>query len=300
MGPSDVPDPATPTVARWSHDAARRLERQGWLPDDARRDVSVIARQMLGWDHGDWILQQQSPLTAANVILLNALVDRRATHEPVAYITGEREFFGRPFQVTPAVLIPRPETELVIETAGEILRTSLSGQSAPHVVDVGTGSGCVAVTLALEHPRVRVSATDISGAALAIAARNIAHHGVSDRVACLETDLIGDVADVDLIVSNPPYVAERDRRYLAPDVERFEPGTALFGGPDGLDVIRRLLTVARRSLKPGGAIVLEIGSDQGDSVEALVSACDLAWSATHRDLAGHPRVVVAHRRAESV
>lgn len=296
----EVPDPATPTVARWSRDAASRLERQGWLPDDARLDVSVIARQTLGWDQGDWILQQQSPLAAAHVTRLNALVDRRATHEPVAYITGEREFFGRPFQVTPAVLIPRPETELLIETAGEILGTLLAGQPAPHVVDVGTGSGCVAVTLALEHPRVRVSATDISGGALAIAAGNVTRHGVSDRVVCLEMDLVGGLVDVDLIVANPPYVAERDRRHLAPDVERFEPGTALFGGPDGLDVIRRLLTSARRSLKPGGAIVFEIGSDQGDSVQALVEAGDLVWGGTRHDLAGHPRVVIAHRRAESV
>ena len=296
----EVPDPATPTVARWSRDAASRLERQGWLPEDARRDVSVIARQTLGWDQGDWILEQHSPLAAADVTRLDARIDRRATHEPVAYITGEREFFGRPFHVTPAVLIPRPETELLIETAGEILSTSLAGQPVPHVVDVGTGSGCVAVTLALEHPRLRVSATDISGAALAIATGNVTRHGVSDRVVCLEMDLVGGLVDVDLIVSNPPYVAERDRRHLAQDVERFEPGTALFGGPDGLDVIRRLLTSARRSLKPGGAIVFEIGSDQEDAVQALVAAGDLVWSGTRRDLAGHPRVVIAHRRVESV
>jgi release factor glutamine methyltransferase len=296
----NIPDPVTFTVARWSRVAAQRLEGLGWHTDDARRDVSVIARRMLGWDQGDWILQQQSPLSLASVARLDALVERRGTHEPVAYITGEREFFGRPFQVTPAVLIPRPETELVVETAGEILGTASPDRPTPHVVDVGTGSGCLAVTLALEHPTIRVTATDISGAAIEVASGNIRRHGVSDRVDCLETDLLGHLADVDLIVSNPPYVAERVRGTLSPDVEEFEPATALFGGSDGLDVIRRLLAAARRALRPGGAIVFEIGSDQGDGMAELVAAHDLVWRATRLDMAGHARVVIAHRRADSV
>jgi release factor glutamine methyltransferase len=211
----------------------------------------------------------------------------------VAYITGRREFYGREFRVTPDVLIPRPETESIIEAAHDLLADP-GAPPTPDILDVGTGSGCLAVTLALEHPSAHIVATDVSAAALAVAADNARAHGVEPRIAFMHAELTGALdRAVDLIVSNPPYVSEGDYATLEPDVRDYEPRTALVGGPDGLAVIRLLAPAAARALRAGGALVLEVGQGQDSRVEALLTLAGFGRLETRRDLAGTPRVVTA-------
>jgi release factor glutamine methyltransferase len=223
------------------------------------------------------------------------LIRRRASREPVAYITGVREFYGREFHVTPAVLIPRPETELVVEEALSALPSTRRASGGLFIVDVGTGSGCLAVTMALERPDARVLATDISAAALEVARANAQALGVADRVEFMRTSLLPPLdAPADMIVSNPPYIPERDRPTLQPDVREFEPVQALFGGDDGLDVIRALVQAAAGALRRGGWLVMEIGAGQGPAVRTLIEqAGALSLGHVQPDLQGIERVVVA-------
>jgi release factor glutamine methyltransferase len=220
---------------------------------------------------------------------------RRAAREPIAYILGEREFYGRLFAVSRAVLVPRPETELVVDRA----RAWWSGRAhrdASTIVDVGTGSGCLAVTLALECPGAHVIATDVSADALTIAAANAARHGASEQIDFREAPLAAGLQGVaDLIVANPPYVAERDRGSLPPDVRDYEPPEALYAGPDGLDVIRPLAPAALAALRPGGGFVMEIGAGQWAAVKRILEEAGFDGIRVHDDLAGIPRVVVAAR-----
>ena len=224
------------TIGQATSEAVRILTDAGFEQAEARRDVSVLARHLLGWNLADWAARSRQDAPTGLAEKLNAHARRRATHEPVAYITGVREFYGREFVVSPAVLIPRPETEGLIERALPVEGT---------VVDVGTGSGCVAITLALACPRARVIATDVSTDALAIARENASRLGA--RVEFLQASLVPADLKPDVIVSNPPYVPERDRASLSIDVRDFEPAGALFAGPDGLDVIRALVPAARRA-----------------------------------------------------
>jgi release factor glutamine methyltransferase len=284
------------TLADWSADAARALERAGLAPADARRDVAVIARAMLGWDTARWLLDQRQPVPAQLATSATPLLERRARHEPVAYLTGTREFYGRNFAVTPAVLIPRPETELVIEQALERLGVRPGSDTKPlSVADVGTGGGCLAITLAAELPTASVVATDISADALAIARRNADAAGVSARVRFVHGSLFdGAPAIFDLIVSNPPYVRDDERATLAPDVVDYEPHGALFAGADGLDVVRRLVPEAATRLAPGGHLVMEIGAGQDREVARIVASTGrLSLVRIAPDLQGIPRVVVA-------
>jgi release factor glutamine methyltransferase len=288
------------TVADRVRAAARVLEDAGWSADKGRRDAEVLARSSLDWTPVEWVTRQREPASLAFCAHFDAAVARRQRHEPVAYITGVREFYGRPFEVTHDVLIPRPETELVIQDAGTaIAAIRRSGQAPIEVADVGTGSGCLAVTLALEHPDVRVTGTDVSARSLAVATRNAERLGAGDRVACVQTSLAGPEAErFDLVVSNPPYVAERDRLSLAPDVRDFEPALALFGGLDGLDVFRELLPAAGRALRPGGWLVVEIGCGQEDDVTGILGRVpELSLIGITPDLAGIPRVLTARKKA---
>ena len=224
---------------------------------------------------------------------------RRLRHEPVAYITGERGFYGRSFRVTPAVLIPRPETELVVDEGLATLAERIATSSAtPRIIDVGTGSGILAITFVLESPTTCVVATDVSPAALAVAADNVTRFDVGDRVELRHSPLVGRETDgtFDLVVSNPPYVAEHDRPGLMPDVRDYEPALALFGGPDGLTVIRDLIPAAARVLRPGGWLVMELGAGQAARVSHLLERMgSLALVRIANDLAGIPRVLVARR-----
>jgi release factor glutamine methyltransferase len=279
------------TLADAARRGAARLAAAGWTSDDSSRDADVLARALLQWDAAAWLSRRREDAPAPFVTAFDAAVARRLRHEPIAYITGVREFYGRPFRVTPAVLIPRPETEGVIDEVRALLADRPTGA---RVADVGTGSGCLAITLALEHPGVDMVATDISRDALDVARANAAALGAPVRF--VDTSLLDGLAGpLDLIVSNPPYVAARDRESLPPDVRQFEPAAALFGGQDGLEVIRALVQAAALTLGDHGWLVMEIGAGQARSVEAIAAAAGLSVVRLAPDLAGIPRVVVATR-----
>jgi release factor glutamine methyltransferase len=280
------------TLAEQAARAAARLEAAGIRSGEARPDAAILARWVLGWDAARWLAHRTDPAAPDFAVRFAALIERRARREPVAYIIGEREFYGRTFIITPDVLIPRPETELVVE---ESLR--LINGSPRRLVDVGTGSGCLAVTLALECPTARIDATDASPAAIAVARENARRFGVLDRIGFEAAPLLGGPpAPVDLIVANPPYVALRDRSTLEPEVRDYEPPQALFGGADGLDVIRAIVRAAARALAPGGWLVMEIGAGQADDVAGLIDRTTvLRVTRVGRDLQGIPRVIVLER-----
>jgi release factor glutamine methyltransferase len=227
------------------------------------------------------------------------LVSRRSEREPVAYIVGHKEFFGLDFTVTPSVLIPRPETELLVETALDIAE-AISCPSLT-VADVGTGSGVVAVTLARHLPRAQVVATDISSNALGVARQNAMRHHVADRVFCVQGNLLAPVCGpFHLIVANPPYLRQAELAAAPPEVGRWEPPSALNGGTDGLKVIRRLLQVSPGLLHGGGALLVEIGAEQGAEVLSLARGhfprgdVDVA-----KDLANRDRLLVVRLFAKA-
>ena len=270
--------------------ARASLVGAGLAPDDAALDSEVLARHVLEWDRAQLLTRWHLPAPEGFTPRFDAAIARRMTREPVALITGHREFWGLDFEVTRDVLIPRPETELVVEQA--ILRC---GRACTRVVDVGTGSGCLAVALAHEMPSARIVAVDRSAAALAVAARNVARHRLSGRVHLVEGHLLDAVAGpVDLIVSNPPYVARRDAPTLQPEVVRFEPDAALFADEDGLAVLRELCDSAGSRLAPGGLFIVEFGAGQAPALLAFARAA--GWTVeTAPDLAGLPRVAVMSR-----
>lgn len=287
------------TVAECARRAAAMLVQAGREAGDSRRDVAVLVRHLRGWDTAAWLTRQADEVPAETAAQLDALVARRAAGEPVAYLIGEKEFYGRPFRVAPGVLIPRPETELVVEVALARI-DSRARPGTTRIADAGTGSGCIAISLAAERADLEVVATDVSIDALAIAAGNARRHGVGTRIRFEHTALVGAATGLDLVVSNPPYVPGLDRGTLMPDVRDYEPALALFGGEDGLAVIARLLPAAYAALRPGGALVMEIGVDQAAAVSLLTSGAGFARLALHRDLAGIPRVVEAVRPEDSV
>lgn len=252
-------------------------------------DARLLLESTLGHDHSYLVAHSEETLQDAQWLRFQALVARAAAHEPIPYLTGVAPFFGRDFKVTPAVLIPRPETELLVETAIEWA----VARGAIRIADVGTGSGCIAVSLAAALPRAVVVAGDMSSAALRVAADNIAAY-VPDRVQLVQTSLLAAMAPgLDLIVANLPYVADEEWPALPDGVKLFEPAVALRGGEDGLDLIRALLPEACQRLASGGLILLEIGWQQGDSARRL--ARELLPSASieiRRDFAGHDRLVV--------
>jgi release factor glutamine methyltransferase len=255
-----------------------------------------------------WIYTHpEDQLESAAVDRYFALVARRAAGEPTQYLTGNQEFWGLEFEVTPAVLIPRPETEHVVEVALERLGSRgikinmKTGLPSPplRIADVGTGSGCIAVALANELPHAEVLATDISAQALAVARRNAVRHGVADRIQLVQTDLLASVSEADrfdLVVSNPPYIAREESDQLAREVREHEPADALFAGPTGIEIYPRLVQQAASLLQRSGLLVLELGYNSLDRVRSLLYG-QPAWvnvSVTN-DLAGIPRVIAAER-----
>jgi release factor glutamine methyltransferase len=226
------------------------------------------------------------------------LIERRVGREPLQYILGTQEFCGLEFDVSPAVLIPRPETELLVEYVAQ--RIPLDRQAT--VVDVCTGSGCIAVAIARLRPRVRVIASDLSNPSLDVARRNATHHAVSERITWLEGDLLESLAKqglegrIDVIVSNPPYIAEADWAFLQPEVRLFEPRGALVAGPQGTELHERLLQEAGPYLIPGGALIMEIGAGQACAMRRIVD--QISGYRFHRlvyDAAGLERVVIVER-----
>jgi release factor glutamine methyltransferase len=224
-------------------------------------------------------------------------VSRRVRREPVSYILGTREFWSLDFEVTPDVLIPRPETELIVEEA--LVPGRLDRSATLLIYDIGTGSGVLAVALAREFPNARVVATDVSGEALVVASRNAARHGVGDRVQFIQTSYLDDLAEpADLIVSNPPYVPLPAKPALTPEVRDYEPSVAVFAGDDGLEGPRQVVAGAVSKLKPGGWLMMEFGYGQDDAVADLIAATgELSVEAFRGDLQDIPRTAVARKRA---
>jgi len=233
------------------------------------------------------------PLSDEQRAVMRELVQRRAKREPLAYLVGTREFYGRSFEVGPGVLIPRPETETLIDVCLE----RIPSDTASHVVEVGFGSGCISITLARQRPQCHVTATDISSTAMSIASRNVDRHAVADRVVLMQGDclepLLNSGMRFDGLVSNPPYIREDERDSLQPEVAVHEPAEALFAGTDGLDVVRRLIQQAPGILKPGAFLAMELDPSQCAEVMTLVSAAGFTAARVHRDLAGLDRIVEA-------
>jgi release factor glutamine methyltransferase len=276
----------------FAEEVARGLERlvAAGIPEDtARLDAELMARHALGWDRAAWLASRRDQAPDPFVSEYATLVARRAAREPVSLITGAREFWGLQFDTRPGVLIPRFETELIVEEALE----ALAGIDAPRIADVGTGSGCLAVALAHELPRARVVATDLSQLALDVARSNAAKHGVTDRVRFVLADMLDGITEsFDAIVSNPPYVQSGDREGLAPEIRDHEPALALFGGTDGLDAIRAVLARTPARLSGGGRLIIEFGYDQDERVCEIARNAGLTVLHVREDLQGIPRVVV--------
>jgi release factor glutamine methyltransferase len=254
-----------------------------------RRDAEVLLAHLLGWDQAALLTHPERLLSPAEANQYENLLQRRLASEPMQYITGVQEFFGLPFEVSPAVLIPRPETEHLVEAVLE----RLGREANVRMVDVGTGSGAIAVALAHAMSRSRVTAVDLSPAALEVARRNAQRHGVIERVTLLQSDLLASVDDTvfDVVVSNPPYIAESE--VLEPQVFNYEPHSALYAGPTGLEVYERLIPQARSVLKPQGWLMMEIGHGQRPPLMKLLRA----WTEVTfvDDLQGIPRVAIARR-----
>lgn len=283
----------------WTIESILRVTREFFASkgiDSARLDAELLLMAVVGVERVQLYTQFDRPLSVEEEDRYRELVRRRGRLEPVAYILGYQEFYGRRFKVSPAVLIPRPETEHLIDAVLEWARRT----PVRRVLDVGTGSGCISVTLAAEIPGVSVVATDVSRDALAVARMNAQDMGVGPMIEWLETDLYPDRAEsFDVIVSNPPYVAEGDPELEVP-VERFEPALALFGGQDGLDMLRRLLHGMPERLATPGLFAAELGAGQAGSVERLLgNDLDSGDSTTRfvEDLQGHRRVVLWERGA---
>lgn len=256
-------------------------------------EARLLLRQVLGVGAA-WLESHRDDDLPRNALdAFAALLERRAGGEPVAYLLGFREFYGREFSVTPSVLIPRPETELLVDLVREKVGSGdtvkCAGKSAATLLDLGTGSGCVAITLALELPDARVVAADISPDALAVARANAVLLGAD--VSFVESDWFGRLGGqrFDCIVGNPPYIAAGDPHLAAGDL-RFEPSAALACGDDGLDAIRAIVELAPAHLLPGGWLLLEHGYDQGAALRELLEAAGFTDIAQHRDLAGILRV----------
>ena len=277
------------TVAEWLAVAAGRLSEAGI--DDARLEAEVLIRHTSGMDRASLYASMREELPKPAVGQLEGLLLRRTAREPLAYITRHREFFGIDLEVSPAVLIPRQETELLVERAIDFC-SSLGPAARPLIADIGTGSGAIAVAIALHVPRSTVYATDISREALATADENRRKYGLEGRIHLWRGDLLRPLPrPVDLVVANPPYIPTGDISYLAPEVQR-EPRSSLDGGVDGLGVVRRLLSQASGRLRPGGRVIVEISPEQLDAVSALAGRCALYGEVSfHRDMLGLARAV---------
>jgi release factor glutamine methyltransferase len=278
------------TVGAALRQAEQRLRDAG--VGDPVLDSERLLRHALGWDRAAVIAGGADVLPAPAVKRFFALVDQRAARRPLQHLTGTQAFWRHEFVVTPDVLIPRPETEILVEAALERMR----GRAAPVVVDVGTGSGCIALSIAAERPDAVVHAIDVSSAALAVAAENARRLGLQGRVQLHAGDLLEPVAhlkaSVDVVVSNPPYVEPTDLPALSPEVRDHEPRRALLAPGPPFDIYERLAAGSSGLLRPGGHLLAEVGQGMADTVAETFRAAGLAGVEARPDLAGIPRVVV--------
>jgi len=264
------------------------IERLG---RERRRDVELLLRNASGWNRAFVLTHEDSVLSEESRQAFCGMIERRTLDEPVQYILGKQELWGLEFAVSPAVLIPRPETEHLVEAVLE----RVSKDELAYIADVGTGSGALAIALATELPRAKFLATDVSSEALEVARANAARLGALERIEFTECDLLPSQlrGELDVVVSNPPYVADTDRETLAREVREFEPAAALFAGADGLHVYRKLVPAAWQAIRPGGLLVLEIGLGQAARVRQLLEGWDDVI--VKPDLQGIARVVVARK-----
>lgn len=270
--------------------------RNAGVPE-ARREARSLLAHVLGRDRSFILSHVDDAISEEEAGRFHACLDRRATGEPLQYITGNQEFYGLDFEVTKDVLIPRPETELLVETALKLY----AGSPPAFICDVGTGSGCIVITLLRQLPQARAFAIDISAEALAVAGRNAARHSVSNRLEFILSDCFAALESLqprqvfDLIVSNPPYVEEGAMADLQREVRDFEPHNALVAGSDGVAVIRRLLIDAAAYLKPDGYFLFEIGFDQAQAVQRLIDPKIWKLVKIFKDLQGIQRTVALQR-----
>jgi len=284
------------TIAEAIQKAAKELSAHN-VPN-ARLDAELLLRHTLGKDRAWLLAHMQDRLDDQGQSSFEQSIERRILREPLQYITGTQEFWGLPFSVTPDVLIPRPETEFVVEAALK----AVSGLDTPVIVDLCTGSGCIAISLAKELPKARIFATDRSDRAVYMARENARKNGVADRIRFLEGDLFGPLEEMDLrgridgIAANPPYVRSGELTTLQPEVRDFEPEMALIAGPEGTEIAERIIHQAPEYLKPGGLLIMEMGIGQAAALRKIIEH-------THQfgpieivqDLAGIERVITAKR-----
>jgi release factor glutamine methyltransferase len=274
------------------------------------RAAELLLLHVLGRDRAWLYAHPEEPINSEELDTFLSLISRRANGEPTQHLTGKQEFWSLEFEVTPDVLIPRPETEHVIEVALDRLALRELRAGRPQktngegflIADIGTGSGCLAIALAKELPAATVYATDISPAALAVARRNAVRHGVANRIHFLESDLSRPLAAdgaiesaFDLLVSNPPYIPARDANTLAREVRDHEPPIALYGGEEGYELYAGLIALAGAHLKSGGIFVAELGHESLSAVQPLLDARQWTAVGVSNDLAGIPRVIAAER-----
>ena len=260
-----------------------------------RMNAELLLRFTLDCDRAYLYAHPERELTTEEQTRYEEALAQRARGIPAQYITGHQEFWGMDFIVNPAVLIPRPETEHVIETVLQLVNGGRASSPGMRIVDVGTGSGCIALALAKELPEAEVHATDISPAALEVARANAARHQLENRIQFYETDLLQclERARLDFVVSNPPYVGESEQDQVQLGVRKFEPRKAVFAGPTGLEVIERLIPQAQAELKPGGWLVMEISGTIAEDVKRLLAQwIDVGVT---NDLQGIPRVASARK-----
>ncbi len=288
MSPAEV---AGPTVDQSLRHAVRLLGESGIAT--ARLDAEILLADSLGCDRIALYSHPHRRLQEIEWTQFNKWINRRAEGENVAYIRGRKEFYSLVFTVNPAVLIPRPETELLVDGALEYLHGTQIEE--PRVLDLATGSGCIAVAIARYHSRCRVTASDISGEALDVAQRNAADHNVSERIQFIQSDGLGNLGGsgpFHVIVSNPPYVRSSEIDQLDAGIRRYEPRLALDGGSDGLDFYRRILPELPPFLTPGGIVLFEIGWDQGGAVTEIIKQFFPGRTISMRqDGAGRERVI---------
>jgi release factor glutamine methyltransferase len=261
-----------------------------------RLEAEILLAHVRGCPRIQLYVNYAEPLSDAQRAAMRELVRRRVKHEPVAYLVGRREFFGLEFRVTPAVLVPRPETETLVLD----LVTAAKKKPTARILDVGTGSGCIAIAAAVNLPQASVTAIDISPQALAVARENASKHKVAERLRWLEGDLLAPLPpgeQFEFIVSNPPYITDAEMETLAPDVRLHEPALALRGGKTGLDLIARLIRGAADHLVAGGTLLIEIDPAQQQAVQSLfVDANCYELPVSLKDAAGEKRVVCARRK----
>lgn len=288
------------TRQEWIRQAVEQLEKVN--NPTPRLDAEVLLAHVLGLERLKLHMYPEMEVSPPSAEMFQELLQRRTQGEPVAYLTGTQEFMGLDFGVSPAVLIPRPDTELLVESVQEYLQEKAVGegqQTTWLAADIGTGSGCIAISLAVLIPGLTIMAVDLSREALKVAGENTVRHQVQDRVLLRHGDLLEPVREwtdkgrlLDVIVSNPPYITEEEMTQLAPSVAHYEPHGALAGGREGLDFYRRLTQEAPRLLRPGGLLAFEIGHEQGEAVAGLMTQQGFSQIKVLKDLAGYHRVVL--------